>query len=183
MERCLDSGCQFDNRTDYCYENPLVLGELGSQIPSLLDALLYDKRALPSDAITTTTDSVNYSYIRASSTFLADKSIRDWPIARTEVVISQEIAKETGVIVYGVYVAKSVLLSKISDQPFASTYNIVVMPNGLVDFEVEDYGMYFKDGGFYDGAIDKRPMTFYDCHQLMETLSLLDHSRGSELVA
>lgn len=182
MERCLDSNCQFDNRTDYCYENPLVLGELGSQIPGLLDALLYDKRASPSDAITTRTDSDNFTRIRSTSTILADKSCRDWPLFQTEVIISQEIDKKTSVIIYGLTVTKSVLSSGTADEPITSMYNIVVMPNGFIEAEVEDYGMYFKEGGFYSGAIDRRPLTLYDCHQLMDTLSLVDHSRGSELV-
>jgi hypothetical protein len=184
MERCLDSDCQFDNREEYCYENPLVLGELGSQIPTLLDALLYDKRAAPSDAMTAITNQENFLCIRSTLTILADKSIRDWPLAQAEVVISQEVEKKTGLISYVVNISKSVLLSGANDEPFASTYNIDLMPSGAMTTEVEDHGVCISDEGeLRSGAVERRPFTMYDCQQLIEILSLVDNSRGADLAA
>lgn len=183
MERCFDSECQFDNRRDYCYENPSVLGDLGRQIPGLLDALLYDQRAAPNDAMMAKTDQDNFICIRSSSTIMADKKIRDWPLAQAEVVISQEVNKKTGVINYVVNISKSVLLPKYVDEPFGSTYNIELLPNGTMNTEVEDYSIVIEDGELTSGAVDRRPFTIYDCDQLIETLILLDNSRGADQAA
>jgi hypothetical protein len=69
------------------------------------------------------------------------------------------------------------------DEPFASAYIVTQMPSGEVLSEVQDYGLYFKDEVMHARAMDRRPLTMFDCQQLIETLSLVDNSRGAELVS
>lgn len=172
-ERCDHDNCGFESRLEYCAgeaTNPEGVSWLTTQ---LLDDLLCNTQDVRSESFWVSADGAGVVTTRSFSYLRGDFGSYVWPLHSIHLSIQHTLDKKLRADKYHVVLGWRVHQQGVTDDPFATTYDIEEYPRG-------DTQSFMEAPDIFTGARESRLMTDYDLRQLYHELDMFARMQAAE---
>lgn len=173
IKRCEHTNCGPDNRRAYCEPRAVNPGGKIVKVTKFLDRILYESGNVQSDNYHLTDDGREQILVRKFSYVGGDLDSSDLPVTRTQVSILHDQHRFFGIEGYEVSVSWQPEEEDAGDGSFITNYGIYIFDGGKKEATIEEMDI-------IEGGQKVRPMTPYDCAQLISELKILNTIQNAE---